>query len=986
MAAFVQDNRTAGTEAGKGEALISKLNLDTVFSTLPELEELACERLKSASTNCEAANEATSKDGKLCEEEASAGDSPRRLCVDSQPELKPLASQCIGMASTPQIPSELQENLNLGACDVPLPPMVESVTNNMLKVSIHRALSSNGEQLRQDGSGHLENGESSHTEHYERSVSILPNNGEDAPMRNTDADDKPLCGTGDAVIGKTDGLSLQTNDCKIGVKRVEDGKPPSLIKGGSTLDSEKDDSGDDDDDYKDDGDSDDDDEDEEEAEGSDVDDDDEEEVDDSDEARDSDSSSSTSSLSFLSSDDDDDEVGVHRPILSGADNQKDLEMDVESECEEGELKESPSQKKNPGPKKEAGNESSEDEGGLKKPVRSKNEMKDLPYVPKVSVTLEPHHMTVPVGFVSSVVGVRLIVEGIEGRQPLTEGSILWLTDQRTPLGVVDELFGPVKKPFYVVRYNDAMEMPEGARAGAQVAYVRDFADFVLNNPDLYAKGYDQSGDHDEELSDSEVDFSDDEKEEEFNRSKSRVKRGNSETSMPDIDNRRHHEKRAQGKRFNKDNQNWRSRGENNARTFQSNNDKEFSGRPPRHQNPRFQHHRGEREPRFRSRAESVQSFNDRSEHRHGNQTLKHQVQSQQSLGPGQLKASPPARQAGSTSDWAAAKQQHAQPAKRNQPQNSTQESQSMQMNHADSSTQSSSQQAQPLLQINQPHSFMQPTLQQVQPRPLNQHHNLMPQTSHEVQMNQPHDFMQSTVPQQVQPWQMNQPHNSSQMLSPQLPGIQHSQMPMYNHAVVAGQVAQVAGSGYGMPIASKAPLQSGMDSAQGLLPMYQSPIYQQQGPSLNQLPSSSPHQFSGQASQVPPNMGMPIGNQVQAVHADGYPVGVQSAAFAAPVLGIPAGSASTPFNYPSQVVHNQNFSGFTPGCTPAFPNQGLQSTFGVPEQARSMQPPVRSPAGSWQHQQSPQDSSAGPRQQQQPYHQRPQFSDQRKGPYGGRRF
>ncbi len=45
----------------------------------------------------------------------------------------------------------------------------------------------------------------------------------------------------------------------------------------------------------------------------------------------------------------------------------------------------------------------------------------------------------------------MIVEATDHKLVLNEGSILWLTDQRIPLGLVDEVFGPVKKPYYVVR-------------------------------------------------------------------------------------------------------------------------------------------------------------------------------------------------------------------------------------------------------------------------------------------------------------------------------------------------------------------------------------------------------------------------------------------------------------------------------------------------------------------------------------------------------
>jgi H/ACA ribonucleoprotein complex non-core subunit NAF1 len=118
-------------------------------------------------------------------------------------------------------------------------------------------------------------------------------------------------------------------------------------------------------------------------------------------------------------------------------------------------------------------------------------------------------------------GSTLIVEGIEGQTALNEGSILWLTDKRLALGIIDELFGPVKKPFYLVRYNTSEEIPEEAKEGVNVSYVQEFADFALNKPELYAKGYDA---FDEELSDSEIEFSDDEKEAEYWRSKGHVKR------------------------------------------------------------------------------------------------------------------------------------------------------------------------------------------------------------------------------------------------------------------------------------------------------------------------------------------------------------------------------------------------------------------------------------------------------------------------------
>ena len=57
-----------------------------------------------------------------------------------------------------------------------------------------------------------------------------------------------------------------------------------------------------------------------------------------------------------------------------------------------------------------------------------------------------------------------------------------------------------------------------------ICCVAEFADHMLNNKDLYKKGYDASGDNDKELSD-ETEFSDAEKEAEYWRMRRTAKRG-----------------------------------------------------------------------------------------------------------------------------------------------------------------------------------------------------------------------------------------------------------------------------------------------------------------------------------------------------------------------------------------------------------------------------------------------------------------------------
>ncbi|XP_031473810.1 H/ACA ribonucleoprotein complex non-core subunit NAF1 [Nymphaea colorata] len=190
-----------------------------------------------------------------------------------------------------------------------------------------------------------------------------------------------------------------------------------------------------------------------------------------------------------------------------------------AEVEEGEIRDLKSKKSG---EMFADSDIDEEEEMMKGPIKSKNELdpENLPPVPSIDVALEPQHGTLPVGVVLSIMDNKVVVEGSEKHNPLTEGSILWITEKRLPLGLVDEIFGPVKNPYYVVRYNTDKEVPPGVQEGTAVSFVPEFADHVLNNKDIYKKGYDASGENDEEIVD-ELEFSDDEKEAEYRKSQQR---------------------------------------------------------------------------------------------------------------------------------------------------------------------------------------------------------------------------------------------------------------------------------------------------------------------------------------------------------------------------------------------------------------------------------------------------------------------------------
>lgn len=230
------------------------------------------------------------------------------------------------------------------------------------------------------------------------------------------------------------------------------------------------------------------------------------------------SESNDCSKSSSSSSEEEDETDVDVDDSDDDSDHKDEEKMEIGEMEEGEIRDLD--------REVMGSSSGDEEEGMvaKGPIKSKSELEVLPPVPPVDVVLEPHHQILPVGVILAMMGTKVIVEGVEKHNPLNEGSILWVTETRSPLGLIDEIFGPVKNPYYIVRYNSEEDIPDGIREGTAVSFVAEFANHVLNDKTLYKKGYDASGDNDEEISD-EAEFSDDEKEAEYRKMQRMAKRG-----------------------------------------------------------------------------------------------------------------------------------------------------------------------------------------------------------------------------------------------------------------------------------------------------------------------------------------------------------------------------------------------------------------------------------------------------------------------------
>lgn len=170
---------------------------------------------------------------------------------------------------------------------------------------------------------------------------------------------------------------------------------------------------------------------------------------------------------------------------------------------------------------ELAQESEEDDEG---PIRSKNELAEevSPSLPADYLIQEatPIHY---LGKVSGIVERSIIIKSSASAEytVIKEGAVLCLED-RTPLGLLFEIFGRLESPVYRIRYNSSEELAKHRLdVGTMVYYVVPSAEFELTSNIRSIKGTDASNCNDEELPPEEQEFSDDEKERQFKRGKKR---------------------------------------------------------------------------------------------------------------------------------------------------------------------------------------------------------------------------------------------------------------------------------------------------------------------------------------------------------------------------------------------------------------------------------------------------------------------------------
>lgn len=167
---------------------------------------------------------------------------------------------------------------------------------------------------------------------------------------------------------------------------------------------------------------------------------------------------------------------------------------------------------------------SDDEGGGKAgqgaksgPLRTLNE-KPEEVVPKPNVTITGDMNILEAGIVETLVGneISIAANASGEHQVLDAGTILCL-ENRSVIGQIAETFGPVQRPYYIVRFTNAATISEaGISHRTKVFWVEKYANRVFTQ-NLSVKGSDASNIHDEEVADAEIEFSDDEAEAEHKR-------------------------------------------------------------------------------------------------------------------------------------------------------------------------------------------------------------------------------------------------------------------------------------------------------------------------------------------------------------------------------------------------------------------------------------------------------------------------------------
>ncbi|CAG8480088.1 4757_t:CDS:2 [Paraglomus brasilianum] len=157
-------------------------------------------------------------------------------------------------------------------------------------------------------------------------------------------------------------------------------------------------------------------------------------------------------------------------------------------------------------------------------LRTRNEIANIP-ITKPNIEVKDDMPIDEIGSVYNIVeNAVTVIAKVSGEYQVLDSGSIFVFEDRQLLGEVSETFGPVSQPMYVVLFDIASEIDlERVKTGTKIYSVRQYANYVFTRPLREQKGSDASNFFDEEPNESEMEFSDDEKEAEY---KSQLKKSN----------------------------------------------------------------------------------------------------------------------------------------------------------------------------------------------------------------------------------------------------------------------------------------------------------------------------------------------------------------------------------------------------------------------------------------------------------------------------
>ncbi|XP_025412858.1 H/ACA ribonucleoprotein complex non-core subunit NAF1 isoform X2 [Sipha flava] len=149
-------------------------------------------------------------------------------------------------------------------------------------------------------------------------------------------------------------------------------------------------------------------------------------------------------------------------------------------------------------------------------VRTKGELdiSDLPPIEDLKISVDEDKCQ-PIGCIKSIVDTLVIVEAFLNQPALDIDSVLFVDRGQRALGRVFDVFGPVNKPFYAVRFNNSDHIKKfdiNIKEPVYCAPQTEYANFVMVSQLMKMKGSDASWRHNNEPPCEYLDYSDDEAE------------------------------------------------------------------------------------------------------------------------------------------------------------------------------------------------------------------------------------------------------------------------------------------------------------------------------------------------------------------------------------------------------------------------------------------------------------------------------------------